>query len=288
VDREGREEFLDLEPQDYIDVEISPDGKHIALRIRDTDSSDLWIYDIERGIKNVITTTGRAMDPLWTPEGERLIYNTIGGGLLSIAADGSDRPRRLTESQDASHRAMTWSADGQLIYVDSLSTYRLSMEDGQVAPVYVSDEWVGSSRISPDGRWMAYHSFKSNRWEVYVRPYPDMGEGEWRISTDGGGNPRWRADSKMIFYKDEVNNQILSVSIDTVPEFSPGAPQVMVKGVDYNWRQSWKPYDVHPDGEKLLMRKYVENTDTGPVFTSLVHVENWFEELKRLAPPDPQ
>jgi hypothetical protein len=81
-----------------------------------------------------------------------------------------------------------------------------------------------------------------------------------------------------------VNGEIQSVLIETEPEFSVGTQQVVANG-DYGFA-NWKSYDVHPDGERVLMQKFVKIDNAGPVFISLVHVTNWFEELKRLAPPD--
>jgi len=53
-------------------------------------------------------------------------------------------------------------------------------------------------QISTDGRWMAYTSDESGGREVYVRRFPE-GDGQVRISTGGGEQPRWRRDGKELF-----------------------------------------------------------------------------------------
>lgn len=53
--------------------------------------------------------------------------------------------------------------------------------------------------FSPDGRWVAYHSNESGRFEIYVVPFPD-GSGKWQISTGGGIAPRWRRDGRELFF----------------------------------------------------------------------------------------
>lgn len=55
------------------------------------------------------------------------------------------------------------------------------------------------SRISPDGKWIAYRSNELGRFEVFIRPLPATG-GQWQISNSGGGEPQWRADGKELFY----------------------------------------------------------------------------------------
>ena len=46
-----------------------------------------------------------------------------------------------------------------------------------------------NAEISPDGRWLAYHSNESGQDEIYVRPFPDANSGRWQISTGGGARP---------------------------------------------------------------------------------------------------
>ena len=36
-----------------------------------------------------------------------------------------------------------------------------------------------SPKLSPDGRWLAYHSDESGRDEVYIRPFPKAEKGKW-------------------------------------------------------------------------------------------------------------
>ena len=56
------------------------------------------------------------------------------------------------------------------------------------------------AEISPDGRWLAYDSDESGESEVYVRPFPNVGEGRWQVSTNGGRNPVWGPNGQEIFY----------------------------------------------------------------------------------------
>jgi len=82
--------------------------------------------------------------------------------------------------------------------------------------------------ISPDGRWLAYHSTESGRSEVYVRPFPS-GSGKWPVSTDGGVYMRWRRDGKELFYVNNVSGSpLMAVPIQTDGStFRAGIPRVL-------------------------------------------------------------
>lgn len=64
------------------------------------------------------------------------------------------------------------------------------------------------AQFSPDGRWVAYQTNESGRFEVVVQPFPDAG-GKWQVSTGGGVAPRWRADGKEL-YKSQRNTRVLA------------------------------------------------------------------------------
>ena len=50
-----------------------------------------------------------------------------------------------------------------------------------------------NGEISPDGHWLAYQSNESGRFEISVRPFPNVDAGHWTISTSGGTRPLWAA-----------------------------------------------------------------------------------------------
>ena len=83
--------------------------------------------------------------------------------------------------------------------------------------------------ISPDGRWLAYVSDESGRFEVYVRSYPDL-ERKWQISSDGGVEPAWSPDGRELFYRDEEGRVMTVVPITIEPDFSPGRPSCCSRG----------------------------------------------------------
>lgn len=134
--------------------------------------------------------------------------------------------------------------------------------------------------ISPDGRWLAYLSPESGRYEIYVRPFPDPG-GKYQISTVGGVAPLWSRDGRELFYASSPNGQLMAVDITTEPTFQAGSPRVVLEGGIQLSGNQGRDYDVSPDGRRFLM---VQGGEAN--LTQLNVVLNWFEELKQRVPTD--
>jgi Tol biopolymer transport system component len=138
----------------------------------------------------------------------------------------------------------------------------------------------GAAQFSPDGRWLAYVSNESGRYEIYVQPYPGPG-GKLQISTDGGGEPMWNPNGRELFYRS--GDKMMAVDITTQPSFSAGKPKVLFAG---QYQPSPNPvpnvnYDVSPDGQRFLMLKPGGQDQAA---TQINVVLNWFEELKQKVP----
>ena len=137
--------------------------------------------------------------------------------------------------------------------------------------------------FSPDGRWLAYVSDESGRYEIYVQPFPGPG-GKWQISTAGGTQPLWARNGQELFYRN--GPQMMVVGITAQPGFSAGNPKLLFEGqYYYETALSSNNYDITPDGRRFVM--IMEGGEEGETLLTQIHVVlNWFEELKRLAPPD--
>ena len=133
--------------------------------------------------------------------------------------------------------------------------------DNELGPVF-----------SPDGRFIAYDSDESGRYEVYVRPYPRPGR-KWIVSTDEGRGPRWSSETGELFYWE--GSQLMAVSVETEPEFEVGRPYTLFR----NSQVVSSMYDVAPDGRSFRIQKNLR-AERGTRHLQLVR------ELKRLAPAD--
>ncbi len=83
--------------------------------------------------------------------------------------------------------------------------------------------------ISPDGRWLAYQSDSSGRREIYVRPFPDVGGGQWLVSTSGGVEPLWARNGRELFYRG-ANDAVMSVPIESRSTWAAGTPRQIFEG----------------------------------------------------------
>jgi len=132
-------------------------------------------------------------------------------------------------------------------------------------------------KLSPDGRWMAYSSNESGRFEVYVQPFPGPG-GKWLVSGDGGGEPVWARSGRELFYRN--GDKMMAVEVATEGSFSVGKTQLLFEGV-YLSLSGLTSFDVTPDGRRFVM---IRHDEPALPATQLNVVLNWFEELRRRRP----
>jgi Tol biopolymer transport system component len=179
---------------------------------------------------------------------------------------------------------MSWSPDGQLLAYFEVNpeTQRdiwvLRMGDRKAQPFLRTRFDEAVPQFSPDGRWLAYISNESGRYEIYVQAFPGPG-GKWQISTEGGTEPAWNRNGRELFYRN--GDKMMAVDIATLPSFSVGKPKILFEG-----RYDLAPfpstnYDVSPDGQRFLM---VKPSEQEAAATQIIVVQNWFEELKQKVP----
>jgi len=107
--------------------------------------------------------------------------------------------------------------------------------------------------VSPDGRWLAYESNSSGPVEIYVRPFPNVGGGQWLVSTAGGRQPLWARSGKELYYL-SADGALMAVPIHSTPAFSPGTPTKLFD-TRYFAVGNARTYDVSRDGQTFLMIK---------------------------------
>jgi serine/threonine-protein kinase len=204
-------------------------------------------------------------------------------------------PRRLehysyptyTVTGENAQFAASWSPDGKnLLYVeDTLGPTQKDIwfwsSDEEAKPFVRSSFEERQPAFSPDGRWVAYVSDESGRFEVYVRSFPS-GERAVQVSVGGGIEPVWAQGVDELFYRNE--DQMMMVPVSTTPSFEPGVPVLLFeKAFEYGASFARPGYDVTPDAQRFVM--ILSEEDEVPA--RRVHVVlNWFEELERLVPKE--
>jgi serine/threonine-protein kinase len=289
VDRAGNPESIrSIEPGEYRNVRLSPDGRRVLI----FDNRDIWIVDLETGTRTRVTRDGSATGPMvWEPSGSRVAYTSTRAGSQNIwiqAADGSNDARQFTKL-DGVVDVDAWSPDGRVLAVHQhepdggqrILMFHIDTPDAS-PDVFVDDEpEAEGAAFSPDGRYLAYTSVDTGRREVYIRAYPRAG-GRAPVSVGGGREVVWTQGG--LFYRNETNERMLNATVSTLPTLTVGRPRELFARRYYGGGGAPRPlYDVTLDGRKLLMLQPVtdEQQHTAP---RVVIVQNWFEELKRLAP----
>jgi Tol biopolymer transport system component len=137
--------------------------------------------------------------------------------------------------------------------------------------------------VSPDGRWLAYEANDSGQFNIYVRPFPNVSSGYWQVSTDGGTRPLWARNSQELFFLDG-RGAVMRVGVAQGPTWAATAPSKLFEGrYGAAAGQTGRTYDIAPDGKRFLMIKAV-GADQTAAPSSLIVVQNWLQELKRLVP----
>lgn len=299
VDRQGNEEPVDLPPQAYSRLRLSPDGRRLAVTIDDGGNKDIWIYNLELQTSTRLTFNPAAEEgPVWTPDGKHLIYSSTrgGSGLFLKPADGTGQEVRLTTSVFRQYpESIVNSSDGILLVYreddgsQASDLHLLTLDDEPTSrPLLQTRFDEDYAAISPNGRWFAYEGMETGQSEILVRPFPNATEGAvWQVSRNGGAEPYWGPDGRELFYVRGKEIMVAAVETD-LPAFTAENPEPLFEG-NYVFEISEPNYNISSDGKRLLMMKLRTEPDAAgsPEQTTLVAVENWFEELKRLAPPSP-
>ena len=307
VDRAGNEESIDVDPAPYANPRISPDGRHVAVEIHDGDLvADIWVLDLERGVPSRLTRDPAAdTDPLWTSDGERIVFRSGRAGsvgLYSRAADGGGGAELILDASDREITPSSWDVERRRLLVGSRrfegqDDIGFVSMDGEPTwkPLLAESYTENNPAVSPDGQSMAYISSESGRIEVYVRPYPDVGNARNQISDGGGDDPVWSRDGNELFYRSPAaflprfstflegypQLAMMAVPVRSGSSFSVGVAKQLFEDVYYF--APGRHYDVAPDG-RFLMVKDEDSPDDGRQHINIVLY--WFEELRRLVPTE--
>jgi Tol biopolymer transport system component len=237
------------------------------------------------GVRNRLTAVGQNGMPVWTPDSDRITFWNDFETIQSKVV-GSDTADELHKSLHPVFPT-SWTPGGEdLIFFEFNSETRGDIwvlpEDGEAKSWMATEFAEGHPRLSPDGRWLAYVSNESGRYEVYVQAYPGAGE-KTTVSTDGGFEPVWSPDGRELFYR--IGARMMVASIQTSPVFRSSRPRELFEGAYLSGREIVAiatTYDVAPDGEHFLMIEGGEEEGGNQLHLVL----NWFEELKRLSPTE--
>jgi Tol biopolymer transport system component len=285
LDRTGRQIETIGSPGAIARPRLSHDEKRIAMDIRDVASAntDVWVYDIARRTQTRLTfAPGVDSYPIWSPDDSRIVFTSdrkTPGDLYEKSSAGTGE-EKLVLTTDLLKAPFSWSADGKFLTFQTASTkttaqtgdlWTYSFADQKASPFLATDFNEGEPTFSPDGKWIAYVSNESGKFEIYVRTFPDTG-GKWQISTAGGEDPLWSRDGSEIFY--DSGTKLMTVPVKTSPAFEAGTPQLLFEA---RFRtDNGIQYDVSADGKKFLVDQDITESALAPITL----VQNWLAGRK--------
>ena len=311
ISKDGAVTGSNLTTASYGHIELSPTENRAAFTIyTDDGSSDIWVWDLGRGTLGRRTFDGKASRSIWSANGDTLYYRHLDLGLRAVAANGTEQPITLFET-DSPLWPQTISPDGSAIVFNTgqpYATYRLTLDDEIAGSKELSAEVVDltpvvplflGAEISPTGDFISYCSNESGLNQIYVRPWPEIKRGKWQASISGGCGATWDSSEELLYYQlsgamyevpyslSEYNDQ----GKPTLIEFDiPTELEAMGRRNFVNSPNTWDPYDYSEDRDQFVVVGRIGSALEGleeellSAQTTLVVVENWFDELLSLAP----
>ena len=297
VDRSGRKLSQVGVPGGYLGVDLSPDGKKLAVHRHEGSGGDIWIYDLAKADAQVQKLTFDAAQdnssPIWSPDGTKIAFASRRNdkwGIYTKLADNTAREELIIESE-VGKMPMSWSPDGKFIvyWVSERDQWAVPLTgDKKPIPLLKTPAIEVNPTISPDGKWLAYSSNETaGIFQIYIQPFPD-GPARWQITTteSGGGYfPRWRRDGKELYFATAAGGVLQAtggnagggnmMAVDISVEGSSikaGVPHALFPSGFVNDAHqgtglqmfAYQAYAVSADGKQFLIpqRNSVGNTNT--------------------------
>jgi len=302
LERTGATRPLRAAPAAWGAPRFSPDGRRLAMTISDGRQLDVWVYDWERDIPTRVTAdSADDGNPIWTPDGTGLVFSSMRSGVNNLywqRADGTGPVQRLTESGVAqvpnsfhpNGKLLAFHAGNPATGEQSIMILPVERDEhgglkGGAPPIFVGPPFLKSNAaFSPDGAWVAYAANVTDRYEIYVQPFPGPGA-RVQVSSGGGNRAVWSPAGREIFFAGAGGQQHMMVAPYTIAgaTFVPEKPR--------QWSESsFSPappfgfygpgFDIHPDGKRFAVAPAAPET-TSDAPSQLVMIFNFLDEVRR-------
>ena len=264
---------------------LDPTGKRV-LRTNVVGQRELWMEDLERGTSTRLTSGDGWFKGAWSPDGEWAVYpkGMPIANLYRVRTRAGSPEERLTTSSHGQFPT-SFSPDGtMLVYQEanpatSNDVWLIQLTPPgtgpasapQVRPLLNTRAAESDAQISADGRWLAYQSNESGRFEVYIRSFPE-GDHVIQVSTAGGLSPVWSRTGTDLFYR-SISGSVMLTTLTTAPAPAVSAPRSLFDAQGYEVM-----FDVSPDGQRFLMMPVIA---TDAAAGQLHVILNFLEELRQ-------
>jgi serine/threonine protein kinase/Tol biopolymer transport system component len=266
---------------------ISPDGSTVVFDRRDPQTArmDIWLYDLMRGTTSRFTFgPNYNFNPVWSGDGRSIAFasNRDGTARVFQRATNAGADQILTPplgDTPQTTRPQDWSRDGRYVIEETINRkggFDLWLQplfgDKKPFPYLATPFNETNARISPDGKWLAYVSDETRRYEVYVQPFPTPGA-KAQISTEGGEKPVWSRDGKQLYFI-SADRKMMAVNVTTGEKFEAGSPRMLFETRIGN--ALGNRFDVSKEG-RFLIPTETEQANDSP----LTLIVNWPALLKK-------
>ena len=166
------------------------------------------------------------------------------------------------------------SPDGKVLLYGTDDIMTLLLTGKGKPEAYLQTKYAErAAAFSPDGRWVAYASSESGRYEIYVQGFPER-RGKRLVSAEGGRFPAWRADGKELYWVG-LDYTLMATSM----ELQPAGVRVLRTEAMFRLPASdeYTRYQPSRDGRRFL----VYEPEGGSQDRPMVVVQNWAARLGR-------
>jgi dipeptidyl aminopeptidase/acylaminoacyl peptidase len=277
LDVSGNLEPLPVPATPVEGVDVAPDLRQLAMTVETDAGRDLWVGDLQRGAITRLSTDGRSVSPAWRPDGLEIAFAYSKAGpfnLFTRPAHSEAAPQPLLQSE-WNQVPTSWSPDGRLVAftefhpLTGADIWTVDVVTRQRRSVVRTLFDESHARFSPDGKWIAYMTNESGRWDVFVRPADGTGP-RVQASTEGGAWPAWSIDGRTLYFS--TNGRATAAAVQVHPTLSVSAPMMIPVRADL------QPASGRAASDRVLVRP-------GGITSSrreLRVVLEWFTELARL------
>ena len=297
LDRKGKPGGEIGTPDSVGSVGLFSDGRVVMDNISVAGgSADIWVIDV-RGVPSKLTADNPGFDgyPVWSPDGSRIVFGSSrekGGGVLrshlyqkSSNGVGAAEPLLPDESYDL-NIPQDWPTAGIVfgrVKINALGVsdlWFLSMPDKKPSLLLQNGFFNSQARVSPDGRYIAYTTNESGSPQIVVQSFPDLHQGKWQITAQGGTEPIWKRDGRELYYL-ALDSKIMAVSVKGDPTFQPGqSTELFQTTLMPEVPPLAHRYAVSADGQRFVVASG-SNAPGGGGSTPITAVINWTATLRK-------
>ena len=282
-DRRGKEAGAVGKPGVYGNVSIAPNGRSVAVDKTDMGSlnSDIWTYDLQRDSAMRLTFgSGYDFLAMWSPDAAQLVFGAngqLGRGMYIKNSDGTQEEKSIAQD-DSDKYPDDWSRDGKyILYNRAGDLWFVTLPELKSRLFLKAVSVLRNGQFSPDGKWVAYSSNETGKWEIYITSFPDA-RGKWEVSTGEGEQPRWRGDGKELFYL-SLDGKMMAAPVTAGNKFDAGTPVSLFQATPRQAVSSTDMfvYDVSRDGQRFLINTQVKQAEAQPMSVIL----NWPAKMNK-------